>query len=183
MPPFPELLSAAQAGDQDAFATIYRANHPAVLRYLRVTARGAAEDIAAEAWYEVARGIRRFEGDEAGFRGWLFTIAHRRRLDWQRAVRRRPSDSVPTSDFVDLPGTDDPAIVVGDALSTEEALRLIATLPPDQAEVVALRAIAGFDVAQVAALLGKRPGAVRVAGHRGLKKLAERLGGDIEAEV
>jgi RNA polymerase sigma-70 factor (ECF subfamily) len=61
-------------------------------------------------------------------------------------------------------------------IATREALALIAELPHDQAEVVALRVVAGLDVPQVARVLGKRPGAVRVLAHRGLRRLAERLG-------
>ena len=63
------------------------------------------------------------------------------------------------------------------------ALRLIALLPADQAEVVALRFIAGLDVAEVAEIVGKRPGAVRVAAHRGLRRLGEVLGEKTSMEV
>lgn len=48
----------------------------------------------------------------------------------------------------------------------------------DQAEMVLLRVVAGLGVEQVARLLGKRPGAVRVLAHRGLRRLAELLGPD-----
>jgi RNA polymerase sigma-70 factor (ECF subfamily) len=58
-------------------------------------------------------------------------------------------------------------------MGTEEALRLVRALPPEQAEVVVLRAIAGLDVHQVAELVGKTPGAVRVLAHRGLRRLAQ----------
>lgn len=182
---FAELMAAAQAGDQDAFAELYRAYQPGVLRYLRLAVGQAAEDVAAEAWYEVARGIGRFQGDEAGFRGWLFTIARHRQLDWARAKSRRPSDPVPSSTLASVAAGDgaDPASTVGTRMSTAEALSLIATLPPEQAEIVALRAIAGLDVAQVAELLGKRPGAVRVAAHRGLRRLAEQLADKVPVEV
>lgn len=170
------LLLAAKAGDQHAFAEVFRTVQPSLLRYLRVTAGAdAADDLASETWFEVARGLERFEGDEAGFKGWLFTIARHRFLDWKRATARRPVDPVPAWSLEFVPGSeaDGPEGVAATAAATEEALRLIAQLPPDQAEVVALRAIAGLDVAQVAELLDKRPGAVRVCGHRGLKKLAE----------
>ena len=52
------------------------------------------------------------------------------------------------------------------------ALALIASLPRDQAEAVMLRVVAGLDVATTAQVLGKRPGAVRVATMRGLRRLA-----------
>jgi RNA polymerase sigma-70 factor (ECF subfamily) len=63
-------------------------------------------------------------------------------------------------------------------MGTRRALELIASLPRDQAEAIALRVIAGLDVKDVARLLGKRPGAVRVAAHRGLRTLAARLTAD-----
>ena len=56
--------------------------------------------------------------------------------------------------------------------ATAAALRLVATLPRDQAELVMLRVVAGLDVAAVAEIVGKKPGAVRVAVHRALKSLA-----------
>jgi RNA polymerase sigma-70 factor (ECF subfamily) len=173
--PFDELLQAAKGGDERAFASLYRAYQPGLLRYLRVSAGAAAEDIAGEVWYDIARGLGSFVGGEDGFRGWLFTTARRRFLDSKRAAARRPV--VTGAEVVEAGSAAlDPAELVAADLSTEGALALIAsTLPPDQAEIVVLRAVAGLDVEQVARIVGKRPGAVRVAAHRGLRKLAERL--------
>jgi RNA polymerase sigma-70 factor, ECF subfamily len=56
--------------------------------------------------------------------------------------------------------------------ATAAALRLVASLPPEQAEMVMLRVVAGLDVATVSDLVGKTPGAVRVAVHRALKSLS-----------
>jgi RNA polymerase sigma-70 factor (ECF subfamily) len=69
----------------------------------------------------------------------------------------------------------DVAAHVEEMFSTEEALALIRRLPRDQAEAVLLRHVAGLDVPRTAEVLGKRPGTVRVAAHRGLKRLAEML--------
>jgi RNA polymerase sigma-70 factor (ECF subfamily) len=63
-------------------------------------------------------------------------------------------------------------------ISTEQALALVASLPPEQAEMVALRVVAGLDVSAVAQIVGKSPGAVRVSVHRGLRALS----GDPRAE-
>lgn len=164
-------LAAARDGDEHGFAVLWRALQPAVLRYLRVVVPDAAEDVASETWLQVARDIRRFRGDLAGFRVWLFRIARNRGLDeLRRAGRRREG----------LPGDgDEEAVYAADAarealdrMDTEWALALIAALPRDQAEAVMLRVVAGLDVAQAAAVLGKRPGAVRVAAMRGLRRLA-----------
>ena len=56
--------------------------------------------------------------------------------------------------------------------ATARALDLVRTLPPVQAEMVMLRVVAGLDVQQVADLVGKQPGAVRVAVHRALRSLS-----------
>jgi RNA polymerase sigma-70 factor (ECF subfamily) len=174
-PSFPAVLAAAQCGDERAFAVLWRDLQPAVLRYLRVAAPAAAEDLAADTWMSVIRGLARFRGDEAGFRALVFTAARHRALDWRRQVSRTPFAAVPVEAIEDRPAPDDPAEAVLEAQSTRAALALIAELPRSQAEVVALRMIAGLDIAQVARIVGKRPGAVRTLTHRGLRRLAERL--------
>jgi RNA polymerase sigma-70 factor, ECF subfamily len=173
---FPGVLRAAAAGDETAFARLWRDAHPPLLRYLRVLARDAAEDVAGEVWLEVARGIARFKGGEQEFRGWLFTLARRRVTDLRRHEARHPVRLTDDTGELERPGADDTAMAALDNLSTEAAVALIATLPRDQAEVIVLRVIAGLDVGQVARIVGKRPGTVRVAAHRGLRMLAARLG-------
>src|SRR5579875_1137769 len=73
------------------------------------------------------------------------------------------------------PAADDTAGGALEAVATRAAIALIATLPPDQAEAVLLRAVLGLDAATAGTVLGKRPGAVRTAAHRGLRTLARRL--------
>ena len=170
------MLRAAAKGDEAAFARLWRDAHPPLLRYLRVLAGGAAEDVAGEVWLEVARGLARFKGGEQEFRAWLLTLARRRVTDMRRYDARRPVRLTADVGELDRPAADDTAAAALDNLSTEAAVALIATLPREQAEVIVLRFIAGLEVAQVARIVGKRPGAVRVAAHRGLRSLAARLG-------
>jgi RNA polymerase sigma-70 factor, ECF subfamily len=176
---FDAVLDAAASGDEQAFAILWRDLQPALLRYLRVVAQAASEDLASETWLEVARGLGRFEGNETGFRSWVFTVARHRMLDWRRREARHPTTPMPPDEVPERPGPGDAADTVLEAISTRAALALIAELPHDQAEVVTLRVVAGLDVAQVAGIVGKRPGAVRVLAHRGLRRLAERLGADL----
>jgi RNA polymerase sigma-70 factor, ECF subfamily len=171
-PPLEQAIEAAAGGDEQAFAVVWRTLQPAVLRYLRVMAPRWADDLASETWLEVIRGLPTFSGDEAGFRSWVFTIARHRAIDWRRRQAARPLEALPADLLTDLGAPDDPEAAALETLSTEAALRMIATLPVDQAEVVLLRSVAGLDVAQVAALVGKRPGTVRVLAHRGLRRLA-----------
>ena len=175
-PRFPELLAAAQGGDEQAFAVLWRDLQPAVLRYFRVAAGEAAEDLAADTWVSVIRRLGRFRGDEPAFRAWVFTVARHRAIDWHRQAARRPTSSVPAEQLAERPAPDDPvASRCWRRQSTRAALALLAELPPDQAEVVALRVLGGLEVAEVARIVGKRPGTVRVLAHRGLRRLAKRL--------
>jgi RNA polymerase sigma-70 factor, ECF subfamily len=174
-PGFPELLAAAQGGDEQAFAVLWRDLQPAVLRYFQVVAAQAAEDLAADTWMAVIGGLGRFRGDERAFRAWVFTVARHRAIDWRRQAARRPTDSVPAERLSERPAPDDPAVEVVEGQSTRAALALVAELPPDQAEVVALRVLGGLEVAEVARIVGKRPGTVRVLAHRGLRRLAQRV--------
>jgi RNA polymerase sigma-70 factor, ECF subfamily len=176
---FDAVLDAAASGDERAFAILWRDLQPALLRYLRVVAQAASEDLASETWLEVARGLGRFKGNETGFRSWVFTVARHRMLDWRRREARHPTTPMPPDEVPERPGPGDAADIVLEAISTRAALALIAELPHDQAEVVTLRVVAGLDVTQVADIVGKRPGAVRVLAHRGLRRLAERLGADL----
>jgi RNA polymerase sigma-70 factor (ECF subfamily) len=164
-------LAAARAGDQRGFAVLWRAFQPAVLRYLRVVIGGDAQDAASETWLQAARDIRSFRGDPALFRVWLFRIARNRGMDELRRSGRRKED-LTASHHVDASYAPDAAAEAFDRMGTEWALALIAQLPKDQAEALMLRVVAGLDVAQTAQVLGKRPGAVRIAAMRGLRRLA-----------
>jgi RNA polymerase sigma-70 factor (ECF subfamily) len=168
-------IAAAQRGDEDAFRGIFRAVQPLLLRYLRVLVGDDADDVASETWLQIARDLRTFRGDEDGFRGWAATIARHRAMDHLRRLRRRLSTPMPAEELNDLVDDGDPAMLALDAVGTQAAIRLIGTLPRDQAEAVLLRVLMGLDAASVGRVLGKRPGAVRVAAHRGLRRLAQRL--------
>jgi RNA polymerase sigma-70 factor (ECF subfamily) len=168
-------VERAQQGDEDAFAAAYRLVQPGLIGYVRGLVGDDAEDVAAEAWLEIARDLGRFRGDGAGFRGWTATIARHRSLDHLRKQKRRPRTSLLEQDVLDLPGGQDTAAAALETLSTERALALIGRLPREQAEAVLLRVVVGLDGPAAARVLGKRPGAVRTAAHRGLKGLAELL--------
>ena len=85
---FAPLLAAARDGDEVSFAALWRELQPPLLRYLTVAAGGVAEDLASETWLRVAGSLGSFDGDEHGFRGWVFTIARHRLLDWRRREGR-----------------------------------------------------------------------------------------------
>jgi RNA polymerase sigma-70 factor (ECF subfamily) len=182
---FPVVLARAVAGDSSAFGELWRSAHPGLLRYLFVLCGGqVAEDVASDTWLKVIRSLHTFSGDEQAFRAWLTTVARNTARDRGRQLGRHPErlDGLSPEEAV-APGshTDDLAI---EALSTQAVLNLVlATLTPPVAEMVALRVIFGLDVVHVAELVGRSPGAVRVAVHRGLKSLAAALVSPAQHEV
>ncbi|MER7725339.1 RNA polymerase sigma factor [Streptomyces sp. NPDC096323] len=170
---------AAQDGDEDAFRTVYRAVQPRLLGYIRtLVGEPDAEDVASESWLQIARDLDRFSGDADRFRGWAARIARNRALDHLRMRGRRPATGGDETELSEKPAGSDTADEAIEALATGRTMSLIAQLPQDQAEAVVLRVVVGLDAKSAAQTLGKRPGAVRTAAHRGLKRLAELLRAD-----
>jgi RNA polymerase sigma-70 factor, ECF subfamily len=169
-----ELIERAKAGDHEALAVLWRELNPLLLRYLRGRAGQRGDDIAAEAWLSAARGLVRFDGDELAFRRWLFTIARHRLVDEMRRQARRPErlTANPPEGW-----RADPALRAVDEL--DGALAIVRQLPPDQADAVLLRIVGDFDVAEVAEMMRRSEGAVRVLVHRGLRRLQALVDADV----
>lgn len=168
-------VRAARGGDEAAFRYLYREVQPGLLRYLRGLVGEDAEDVASETWLQIARDMRSFRDEGAGFRGWAATIGRHRALDHLRSGQRRPVADVPVETLVELTDGLSAADQVLRLAATNATIAFIATLPRDQAEAVLLRVVVGLDAKTAAKVMGKRPGAVRTAAWRGLKTLAERL--------
>jgi RNA polymerase sigma-70 factor (ECF subfamily) len=176
---FEEALTQARRGDQRAFSTLWRWANPSLLRWLRVVAPDGGEDLASEVWLSVVSALDSFEGGAPEFRAWFFTIARRRAIDSGRRRRRRPQ--VVGLDGIDAPVPTDMSDVVAGEAAVEAAIALLRQLRPDQAEVVALRVIAGLTVSETAAVVGRSHTAVRVLCHRGLHTLAACVTTDLVA--
>jgi RNA polymerase sigma-70 factor, ECF subfamily len=177
VPDFDRLLAAAKAGDEQAFTELFRSVQPLLLRYLRTVGGPLAEDCAADTWVSVVTGLDRFHGDESDWRAWVFTIGRRRLVDAQRRLGRTETLSDYPEDLEEAhrERAPDVAAVAEEAAGTERALSLLRLLPPEQREAVFLRHVVGLDVKQTAELVRRSPGSVRVATHRGLRRLEALL--------
>jgi RNA polymerase sigma factor (sigma-70 family) len=169
-----ELVAAAQRGDPGALEILYETYVQRVTGYVRGLGVTDLEDVVSEVFVSVVRGLRRFEGDEADFRRWLFTIAHRRAVDAHRTRARRreqPTDpgSMPDPDPRGKSGAADEHADAGDMT------RLLDQLTPDQREVILLRIVADLSVADTAKVLGKQPGAIKTLQRRALASLRRLL--------
>lgn len=169
---FADVLVAAQRGEGWAVGVLWRRFQPPLLRYLRGVCGASAEDAASETWLSVGDSLPRFRGDESGFRAWLFTLGRRRAIDHNRRTARDPIpvDRIPEELSQDVVHEE---LVRREALAL--AMRYLDDLPLEQREVVLLRTVGGFDVDQVASIMDKRSGTVRVIHHRALKHLAQAL--------
>lgn len=166
---FERTLAAAQTGAGWAISDLYRTHQPRLVRYLRVQAGSDGDDIASETWMSASRTLGSFTGTEDDFRGWLFTIARRRLHDHRRHQARRPRHTDAPTPVEHAAPTSTEDEVLGDAA----ARALVASLPRDQADIVLLRVVGGFSADEVAAIVGRRPGTVRVIAHRALQRLAD----------
>jgi len=123
----------------------------------------------------VVRDLEGFEGDEPDFRSWLMTIAHHRLVDEHRRRSRRPVESVaPEGGAAVLRGGDVEAEAL-EALEEERVRALLSGLSSDQRSVLLLRVLNDLTVEQVAAVLGKTPGAVKQLQRRGLAVVKRQL--------
>jgi RNA polymerase sigma-70 factor (ECF subfamily) len=170
---FDDVLVAALAHEPWACRQLYDAYAARVLGYLRAQGALEPEDLTSEVFLRVFDRLPQFSGDEPNFRSWTFTIAHRILIDDARRRQRRPQTTTLGRE-VELRTAGD---VEHEALANfgaEWADALLASLPPDQRAVVALRVTADLSLEQVADILGKRVGAVKSLQHRALESLRRR---------
>jgi RNA polymerase sigma factor (sigma-70 family) len=173
---FADVVSAAQAGDDDAVAQLYRDAVPRVLGYVRAQGVPDPEDVVSEVFVSMVRNLRSFTGDEDDFRGWLFTIAHRRVVDDRRRRGRRP-EAPATLEVLDDEGGvggDGEAEALG-RLRARGVLEVVDELTPDQRSVLLLRVVADLPIAEIASIVGKGEAAVKALLRRGLASLERRL--------
>jgi RNA polymerase sigma-70 factor (ECF subfamily) len=173
---FSGLIEAARGGDEAAWAEIWAELSPAVLGYLRGNGLPDPVDVLGETFLHVARDVHKFEGGWEAFRGWVFTNAHHRLIDTRRRDARRPMDLTaepPEPSNVPSPDASEEALArIGD----EQVRSVLATLSPDQRDVLLLRIVGDLTLEQVGEALGKRTGAVKQLQRRGLEAAKKALG-------
>ena len=173
--PLDEALDEARRGEEWGVVVLYRAFNAGLVQYLRHHVRGQEEDVASEVWAGAATLLPRFEGDARAFRALLFTLARRRSIDHYRRTARRPS-VVELGEVDEAVGGPDLETAVVADLSAQEAVEaLVVGLTRTEAEVVLLRVVGDLSVDEVAGILGRSPGSVRVTQHRALQRLARKF--------
>jgi RNA polymerase sigma-70 factor (ECF subfamily) len=154
-------------------ANAYRTLAPAVLGYLRSQRVPDPEDVLGEVFLHVARDIRRFSGDEAALRRWVFSIAHNRSMDAHRKAKRDRS----TLEAEISEGRSAPVDAPPEPLDPE-LVAALAELSDEQREVVVLRFVADLPLEAVAKITRRSPGAVKAMQHRAMDNLRKAVSRD-----
>lgn len=175
--PLDDLLRAANRGDEGAYAAFLRAVAPIVRGIARARAAGlgadAVEDIVQETLFAIHQKRHTWRED-APVRPWLYAIVRYKVVDALRARGRRVH--VPIEDLAEVL----PAEAGPDPTERDDAERVIAELEPRAQRIVRAIGLDGQTIAETAAELGMTEGALRVALHRALRKLAVLRGRLVE---
>lgn len=171
---FPSVLDAARARAPWAFERLYSDLAPPVAGYLRVQGASEPEDVTSEVFLGVFTGLESFDGTEAQFRSWVFTIAHRKLIDERRRLARRRWSPAGDLGAFDQTGGDVEADAF-DVLGSQRVVEWCAGLSADQRDVLVLRVVGDLTVEQVAEIVGKSTGAVKALQRRALTALRQQL--------
>jgi len=168
---FESVLASAKLGGQRAWTMLYNELAGPVLGYLRVQGAAEPDDLLGEVFLHIARKIGTFEGDAAGFRSWVFMVAHNRVIDERRRRGRRPVDLVTPEQLEPVEAKVDVETAAMNTMATDRVNALLSNLTPDQRAVLHLRMVGGFTIDEIATILGKPPGAVKALQRRALGAL------------
>ncbi len=172
---FPRVLAAACAGGDWAWRELYGAVAPQLTRYLRARGVPDPDDVVGETFVKVVRFIGGFEGDEAAFRTWVFTIGRNLVIDDLRKRGRRPLEVVPDEQLLRVAPRGDAEDDAMRDLAGAHVEQVLANLSVDQRDVLLLRILGGLTIAEIAAVLGKRDGAVKMLQARGLAAIRKQI--------
>lgn len=172
---FTSVLTAAKTGAEWAWGEIYREYSAPVLRYLRGHGARDAEDLLGEVFLQVVRNLEGFEGDERDFRSWVFMIARHRLIDVWRQGGREIVDVVPDDLLSTICGNGDAEADSMRRLTDEHVIGILRRLTPEQRDVLYLRLFARLTVVETAAVVGRRPGAVKALQARGLATIRREM--------
>lgn len=172
---FESVITGAREGAEWAWSAIYRDLAPQLLGYFRTRRARDPEDLVGEVFVQLARNVRRFEGDYASFRSWVFIVAHHRMSNRRRSLARKPAE--PRADTVSMDRRRAPSAEL-DALTSinaERIMQIVGQLTTEQREVIALRVVADMSLEDTARVMGKSVGSVKQLQRRALIQLRSRL--------
>jgi RNA polymerase sigma-70 factor (ECF subfamily) len=170
----PELVARAQRGDLDAVGAIYDRYVDRLYRFARVRLDDAsdAEDLVQVVFLKMIDALPRYRSGGAPFGAWLFRIARNAIIDATRVRHTHEGLEAAAASQSDARGPEELAIAANEVRALESAL---GELTDEQREVIGYRFFAGLSPSQIAAVMGRREGAVRALQFRALGALRRHL--------
>ncbi|PIR86759.1 MAG: RNA polymerase subunit sigma-24 [Candidatus Harrisonbacteria bacterium CG10_big_fil_rev_8_21_14_0_10_49_15] len=179
-----ELIQAAQHGDDQAFGRLYDHYIKAIYRFIavKVGSKEQAEDLTHEVFLRAWQKLPSFKSRGFPFSSWLYRIARNRVIDHYRTQKSHLNvdDLVGQMEEEFLKVSSDQRQQLDLKLDLEKVMSALEQLTPDQREVMELRFIEDLSPKEIAEVIGKREGTVRILQHRATKKLQELLAEDDE---
>ncbi|MBI4053999.1 MAG: RNA polymerase sigma factor [Candidatus Doudnabacteria bacterium] len=167
------LTTAAAAGDQRAFELLYKEFFPKVSRFVtwRVNDRETAEDLVAEVFLKGWESLQ--ESNEiSSFASWIFTIARNRVIDYYR-TKKTFADLYELENSIEY--EDNVINSIDLDIASKQFLNALEILSGDQQEVLRLKFFDDLENEEIAAIMDKTPGTVRVIQHRAIVALKKHL--------
>jgi RNA polymerase sigma-70 factor (ECF subfamily) len=164
-----ELVDRARQGDEEAWEALFRRAYPKLLSYAsrRLPTAEQAKDAVGETMTRAVANIDKLRGEGGGFDAWMYGIMRHVVVDAQRLLSREGPGLIPdAADTSPLPG--DRVVARDNAIEVRQAFDRLSAA--DQ-ELLELRVVAQLSADEVASVLGRRPGAVRMAQSRALTRL------------
>ena len=169
------LVARAQAGDQDAYATLYNTYSKKIHSYLRYHLNNrvdVAEDLAADVFLKAMEKISSYQFNGVPFSAWLYRIAHNHLIDYLRAQPKKQGVSLE-----ECIGVDDPTAErsLDEALTHQQLSGAFDGLTGDQRQVIVYRFLQDRSIADTARLMEKNEDAIKQLQVRALRNMRKVL--------
>lgn len=167
------LVQSSQAGDADAFGELYEKFLSSIYKYIyfKVPAE-EAEDLTETVFLKAWENIRKYRSGQASFSSWLFRIAHNTVVDYYRTNK----ETLELEEHIeDKKSATDPKKKAENTFLAEDLKQALKEIAPKQKEVLILKYINGHSNEEIAQIINKSEGAVRILQMRGLQNLKKYM--------
>ena len=170
-----DLLQQARQGDRAAVEALFRREWKPVYRfvYRAVGDRHEAQDLTQEVFIRALTSLDRYQQTTTPFAGYLAVIARNLLRDRWRRQRHPLVTNFDRVELASLMAGPEESALIADEQTRLEAM--LAPLPPDYRQVIQLRVVEGRSTDEVAAIMQRSPGAIRILQHRAITALRTQL--------
>jgi len=166
-----EIVKRAKKGEAEAFGQLYDEHMPRIFRFifLKVGRKETAEDLAHEVFLSAWQNIGNYEFRGFPFSSWLYRIANNAVIDYYRTSKNISDlESLPEEFFSEAPGI---AGEIDKGIDLKIIQSALAKLEANQQNVLIMKFVDELSNKEIAEIIGKSEGAVRVIQHRAIKNL------------